>query len=306
MRSSFPAAVLSVAFGLSIVCSIEAQPPTFDVASVRIDNGPFVPGESLRMSGGPGSGDPGRFTCRQYPLRFLITRAYDVLPDQVVGPAWLQEPTGNSVTVSATMPVNTTKEDFLLMLQGLLAERFHLTVHHETRNFPGYELVVAAGGSKLTPWVPDPTADASPPPGLDEQGFPRLRPGQPGVAFRITTGKTGMMRSTHRQTMVAFARGLGNDLNSSMGMPAGSPLPRVADKTGLSGLYEFRLEFEGTMPSIAIAAQPSTPDVLDPGDGGPSLFTALEKQLGLKLVKTKSLPVDLLIIDQLDKTPTDN
>lgn len=305
MRLSFPSPVLSVGAGLLTALSIAALPPAFDVASVRIDNGRFVPGASGRMSGGPGTGDPGRVTCQQCALRFLITIAYGIFPDQLIGPAWLQDPEGNKVTVTATMPVDTTKERFRLMLQSLLAERFNLTVHHETKDFSGYELVVAAGGPKLTPWEPDPNADASAPPGLDEQGFPRLRPGRPGVAFSMPRGRTGTIRTTHRQTMAEFARELGSDLNDSMGMPAGSPMPRVVDKTGLTGLYEFRLEFEGT---IAMPGAPPPPavDALDPGEGSPNLFTALEKQLGLKLVKAKSIPVDLLIVDRLDKTPTEN
>ncbi len=77
----------------------------------------------------------------------------------------------------------------------------------------------------------------------------------------------------------------------------------LPDKTGLTGLYEFRLEFEGTT-AIPGAAPPPAVDALDPGAGGPNLFTALEKQLGLKLVKMKAVPVDLLIVDRLDKTPT--
>ncbi len=220
--------MLSVGAGLLTVPGIAAQPPAFDVASVKIDNGPFVPGASMRMSGGPGTSDPGRFMCRQYPLMFLIIRAYGILPDQLIGPDWLHDTTGNSVTISATMPADTTKESFLLMLQSLLAERFHLTVHRQTKDFPGYELVVAGGGPKLTLWAPDPNADASRPPGPDERGFPRLRPGQPGRAVIMPLGTTGMIRSTRRQTMAEFAGGLGSDLNTSMGMPNGSPMPRVA------------------------------------------------------------------------------
>jgi uncharacterized protein (TIGR03435 family) len=152
-----PALVLSVGAGLLTASTLAAQRPAFDVASVKVDNGPFVPGASMRMSGGPGTSDPGRFMCRQYPLMFLITRAYGILPDQLIGPDWLQNTTGNSVTISATTPADTAKEGFLLMLQSLLAERFYLTVHRQTKDFPGYELVVAPGGPKLTPWAPDRT-----------------------------------------------------------------------------------------------------------------------------------------------------
>lgn len=120
-----------------------------------------------------------------------------------------------------------------------------------------------------------------------------------------------MVRSTNRETMADFAKALGGLINMANSIPSGAPAPRVADKTGLAGVYEFRLEFEGTaavsgtLPPIPPSAGPEliTPD---PGAGGPTLFTALEKQLGLKLVKAKSVPVDVLVIDRLDKMPTEN
>jgi uncharacterized protein (TIGR03435 family) len=94
--------------------------------------------------------------------------------------------------------------------------------------------------------------------------------------------------------MADFARGPGSDLNTSNGLPMGVSMPRVTDKTGLSGIYEFHLEFEATM--VMPGVPPPIVDTLDPGAGGPNLFTALEKQLGLKLVKTKNVPVDMLFL----------
>ncbi len=79
------------------------------------------------------------------------------------------------------------------------------------------------------------------------------------------------------------------------------PMPRFVDNTGLDGAYEFTLEFEGSMLPGIVMNGGRVPSV-----GGPTLFTALEKQLGLKLVKAKGVPVDVLVIDHVDRVPTEN
>src|SRR6185436_8412132 len=116
---------------------------TFDAASVKAGSPEFVPGVSVSMRGGPGTSDPGRITYSWMNLKFLLTRAWDVRTDQITGPAWLSDP-GNrdTYTITATMPPDTTKEQFQRMLQSLLIERFRIKLHHETRDFPGYELTV--------------------------------------------------------------------------------------------------------------------------------------------------------------------
>jgi uncharacterized protein (TIGR03435 family) len=80
---------------------------------------------------------------------------------------------------------------------------------------------------------------------------------------------------------------------------------RIVDKTGLSGKYDFNLEYAGD-PSIGGALAPAPAlDAVDVGRGGPDIFTALETQLGLKLERTKAL-LEVLVVDHVDKTPTDN
>ena len=108
--------------------------------------------------------------------------------------------------------------------------------------------------------------------------------------------------------MAMFCRGLGNNINMSNGTPTG-PQARVVDKTGLTGTYEFTLEFAGSvgmMPSAPAEGEPGTPLASDPTGGAPDIFTAVEKQLGLKLVKVKDIPVDILIVENADKVPTAN
>ena len=115
-----------------------------------------------------------------------------------------------------------------------------------------------------------------------------------------------MIRLTNRQSMDQFAIRIGPLLNASLGLPGDVPKPRVADKTGLKGIYEFRLTIEqGAAPAAVL---PPANEIVDVSSGlrGESLFTLLQKQLGLKLVKAKDVPVDVLVIDHMDKAPTEN
>jgi uncharacterized protein (TIGR03435 family) len=279
----------------------------FEAASVK-PAGPFVPGEMGGMRGGPGTGDPGRITSARATLSDLLARAYDVWLDQISGPAWLNDRSAYAYRIDATLAPNTIMEQFRLMLQNLLAERFHLRLHHETKTRPGYELVVASGGPKLKEWDPA-TSAAAGKFGVDGNGFPRLPAGS-SVGFVISkSGGMAPIRMAHRETMAMFCRGLGGNINMSNGTPIGSPQARVVDKTGLSGTYEFTLEFAGSMgmmPSAPAGSEPGTPLASDPTEGAPDIFTAVEKQLGLKLVKVKDIPVDILIVENADKVPTAN
>jgi len=311
--------ILALPCWCSLADAQTANPsPRFDAASVKPAE-PFVPGADYRLRGGPGTESPGQIDYPRVTLFALIMRAYDVGGDQVSCPEWMAT---EQYSVHAKVPGNTTKEDFQLMLQGLLSDRFHLTFHHVTKEAAGYELVIANGGHKMKP-AP---AEAEPPAAaptefhpmkLDANGFPERRPGTPGS----TMMSGGMVRSRERVTMEQLANELPGAILMSTGafsvtMGAMPPRPRVADKTGLTGKFDFTLEYAGSIPlpgNLPIFANRPPPDpsalpaASDPaGAGGPSIFTAVEKQLGLKLVKTKNVPLDVLVIDRADKVPTDN
>jgi len=279
---------------------------TFEAASVK-PAGPLVSGSTGGMRGGPGTGDPGRITFPRASLSDLLAQAYDVWLDQISGPEWLNDRSAYAYRIDATLPPNTTSERFRLMLQNLLAERFHLRLRHETKMRPGYELVVASGGPKLKEWTP-PTGK----PSVDGSGVPRLPPGAT-VGFTIPRGGgVAPIRMTHRETMAMFCRGLGVALNISNGSPVGGPQARVVDKTGLTGTYEFTLEFAGSirlpgmMPPAPAGGEPGVPLASDPAEGAPDIFAAVQEQLGLRLVKVRDVPVDMLIVDNADKVPTEN
>ena len=130
-----------------------AQPPTkpvFEAVSIRPGSGRPVEVKGMlivgMMQGGPGTPDPERLTGNSVSLRDLVLSAYGVSRQQLAGPGWI-ETTGYNI--NAKIPPGTTKDQFRLMLQAMLEDRFKLKLHHETRSIPAYNLVVAKGGLKL-------------------------------------------------------------------------------------------------------------------------------------------------------------
>ena len=253
------------------------------------------------MHGGPGTADPERLTWSGATIQALLMSAYGVKADQISGPGWIES---ERYDIEAKVPPGATKAQFSLMLQNLLADRFKLALHKDAKEFSVYELTVAKDGLKMKPSPPDP--DFKPPAegtragtgGLDRDGFPILLPGERAVGHF----GNGMVRSTYRMySMPEFATGLESMINMATGTSAFDPV-HVMDSTGIAGQYDFKLEFVGEMVLPGRAAQ-GTP--ADPGSAGPSLFTALEKQLGLKLEHHKQ-PLDVLVIDHVEKMPTSN
>src|SRR5580692_9927503 len=162
-----------------ILASAAAQTPSavprFEVASIK----PSPPGDLDQMfvgsRGGPGTEDPGLYVCENCGVSFLLREAFDLKPFQFSAPDWMQSARFH---VSAKIPVGTTRQQFRLMLQELLAERFKLTFHYDKRDIQTFELVVAKNGSKMKeheeqPPAPDETPQAGPP-SQDENGFPIL------------------------------------------------------------------------------------------------------------------------------------
>jgi uncharacterized protein (TIGR03435 family) len=267
------------------------------------------------MSGGPGTNDPGRITYTRRTLVGLVALAWSLQNDRISGPAWLKDPMFFDVT--ATMPPDTTKESFQLMLQNLLIDRFHMQLHHETRDFPGYELQLADKSPKLKETVHG-GEEAQPglpiKPQFGSDGSVKLRPGPQS----LTMSSRNSTRAYYQAKPVSdLVRQLGGFVNSSTGAKDGAPIPRIVDKTGLTGKYDFSLEFDcetcggvsamfRNLPAFAGRGDAPAQQEPDPGSGLPNVFVALEKQLGLKLVKVKDVPTDILVIDRADKTPAGN
>jgi uncharacterized protein (TIGR03435 family) len=300
----------------------------FEVASIK----PFVmpqPGAgrgvamTKRGRGGPGSSDPGQISWNGATLKTLLMNAYGVKNYQITGPPWLDTERFNIV---AKVPPGTTKEQVLIMWQNLLAERFQLKLHRETREIPVYELVVGKNGPKMKESGPAPelpkdpaprSADGPPPPfvrpAMGPDGCPVFPPGG--------RGGTSMMTMPGRFRMCALRTTMEGLVNMLMGQ-----LDRpIFDKTGLKAEYDFRFEFQpegpmgmmmgpaggGMVPSASQAGGTPTPapegGLGSPGnqDPAPPIATAFQSQLGLKL-EAKKAPADMLIIDKIEKTPTEN
>jgi uncharacterized protein (TIGR03435 family) len=205
------------------------------------------------------------------------------------------------------MPASTTQEEFCGMLRNLMAERFHLKFHFEKQSRQGYELTVMPGGPKFREFVPGSAAPGEGPGrGSDANGFPILSPGQP-TAMVWNTSRTGATKFSFRNNMAVFAgylAGLINQWNGTTG--TGVPIPRVVDKTGLAGIYDIRIEYAGMPFPLATPDGAPAPAASDPVDAGSNIFNAVQQQLGLKLTKVADVQVDVMIIDHIDQTPTEN
>jgi uncharacterized protein (TIGR03435 family) len=285
----------------AVVCSPAQEPrPSFDAASLKPSgNDPMVRG--LRMKGGPGSPDPGRITYTQVALMQILAKAWDLPIYRIVGPDWLKEPDRNNIyTLTATLPPETTKAQFLLMLQDLLIQRFHMQWRLETRKFSGYDLVVAPGGPKLAQAADTSDPGAGPRGGADKQGFALLPPGH-GAGLVLNNGMHAKFQA-YTMTELADTYLMGFVMRAT-GEDAGP----IRDKTGLTGQYDFTLVFDDT--GAGVVAGPAARGAEQPASnltGQPGIFVALEKQLGLKLVKVKDIPLDVLVIDRMDRTPVGN
>ena len=287
-----------------------AQPTTFDVASVRVVKLASHPVFGNR--GGPGTSDPGRIHLCCVGMFSLLMRAYDVDLDQIIGPSWIMDNMGpNLYQIDATMPADTTKAQFQAMMRSLLQERFHLKVHREHRNFPGYELVIAEGGPRLRESPPNQdTVDSDAP-----QIPPRRADGTlvlpPGPQMFTSLGRGVIIVQAQEKPISDLVKGMGRLIAQSLGENPNdfaSRKPRVIDRTGLTGNYDYTLRFSCDACQFAVAngAMVGPPNPSGTASEAPNIFVALQKQLGLKLVKTKDVPLDILIVDQVDKTPTAN
>ena len=250
------------------------------------------------MRGGPGTGDPGQITFTNVTLMSVLLRAYDVKSYQATGPDWLSS---QRYDIIAKIPSGTTREQFNLMLQSLLVERFHLTLHAETREIQGYDLVVGRNGPKLkASAAPEPGQAGLPaeepasPPKTDANGFPQLD--RPGLV---------MMEGVKGKAVISFLTAKAQPVSALVDMLSKEFRLPIVDKTGLTGKFDFTLEFAPEPPG-ALPPPPSVealPTAID--QSGPNLISAVQQQLGLKLNPSKVL-LDVLIVDGADKVPTGN
>ena len=260
--------------GLAVVSGLAAQTAQFEVASVK----PALPENLHRVSINFQPG--GRFTATGINAKLLIEQAFDVRDSQVSGgPSWIGSD-GYDINAKAaggdlsTDTRGATEEQRVaalsanrLRLQAFLTERFHLKYHKETREQPVFALVVGKSGPKMKV-VPETTG-----------------PGD--RAFRVTRSSV----SGKQVSMDSLAQGLTR--------PTGRT---VMNKTGLKGLFEVNLEWTPD-PGQGFGAPPDAPPAANDVPG-PSIFSAIQEQLGLKLESEKAA-VEQIVIDSIDK-PSEN
>jgi uncharacterized protein (TIGR03435 family) len=260
------------------------DPPAFEVASVKLS---VLPESTkgffrVKMDGGPGTSDPTRIDYQNVSMINLITRAYDLNHWQVSGPDWM----GLAMyDITARVPAGATREQFRQMLRKLLAKRFNLQVHRDTKELPIYTLTVGKSGSRLKPHTPAPPPDyhdkaepdAPGPIKTDVDGYPILSRGM------------SMASTNDRARMQIFDKDLEclvDQLSGQLGAP-------VTDETGLTGTYDIALYWSSRSPNATDA------------DNQPDLIAAVQQQLGLKLERKKG-PSEMLVIDHVEKEPTGN
>ncbi len=274
----------TVVFALAI-SSAFAQRAEFEVASVKpavtAPMGGRIPiagplAEMLGFEGGPGSKTPGRIHYTSVSLKALLARAYDLRPYQISGPSWMET---EYYDLDAKYPAETNMEEFRSMLQNLLADRFHLAVHRETKDMARYRLIVAKGGPKL-----------SPPEKLPEYKDEEER--RAAMQKQQKANMEALLRRPSRGPFRSFTQKNATTARLAQNLAGYVDRP-VTDDTGLEGSYSFSLEW---CPDEALAGGENTL---------PTIFVALQEQLGLKLEPEKG-PVQFLVIDRADKVPVAN
>jgi uncharacterized protein (TIGR03435 family) len=262
---------------------------SFEVASVKPDTGqfrtpnfPLDPSDAYAETGGRFSAD--------FSLTTYITFAYklSLTPEQRQAmiahlPKWVAEDRFDIQAKSAEG--NPTKDQMRLMMQALLAERFKLTVHFETQEAPVLALVLVKPGKvgpKLRPHAEGPPCETVP--------SPEVIPSKCNVMM-LTMNSSRMRIGASRDTTIALI---------ASALPSMGQLARpVVDETGLSGRFDFTLEWSPETNGVPPASGEPVPD-----PQGPSFQAALREQLGLKLESTKA-PLRILVIDRVER-PSQN
>jgi uncharacterized protein (TIGR03435 family) len=296
MLRGLAAVVLASGFGLPLSAQAD-RALVFEVATLKPSPPPTgpIPIPIPHREGGPGTADPSQIRYRNIPLPQLLTVAYGVDPGDIVGPEWAREvvpaTTSDKYDIDAVLPPQTTDKQLQIMLQKLLIARFAILAHREKKTVAAYALAVASGGLKIKPdEVPeDPEARQK----LDvtvkgDDGFPVTLPGYNGLFVRAISGYTRV--KFIRYSMDQFAKWTRVNTNR----------PGI-DRTGLTGRYSFYLEF-GDDIGIRTTDSGTVPEPLDRGQSFPS---AIEKQLGLKLIADNA-EIELLVIDNINRVPSGN
>ena len=265
----------------------QSTPSRFEVASVKenLSGQPMQLGPTLQASG--------RIFTVNVPLRRLVQAAYGVEDNQVVGgPDWIDNA---RFDVDARAAANTTPEQARAMLRTLLAERFALATHSETRQLPIFEMTLASRDGQPGPQLRPSGAECAPP--NLPRGVPLPPPPPPsmaGVPVGVSRRRFGCLSAM----MPGYMSVRGTTLDALAEQLAGLLSRPVINKTGLSGNFDFDMSY--SPENFPVAPGQPAPSFAN----APELPTAVREQLGLRLESTRG-PVDVIVIDRAER-PTEN
>jgi uncharacterized protein (TIGR03435 family) len=276
---------------LLLLAFLQAR-PEFEVASIR---------PAAEQTQGVAVGlhiDGSQVSFNYLSIKEYVVLAYRVKPNQVIGPDWMATQRFN---IAAKLPDGTATDQVLPMLQSLLADRFQMKMHREMREFPIYTVGVAKTGLKMTAIPPDPNLDETAGAPLNIGGGGDAR----GVTISLPRGASFSLGATafeaKRLDMPTFADMLTRFSDRS-----------VMDMTGLKGRYDFTLELSPedrtanlirSAVSAGLTLPPQTLRALDYSSNA-SLIDSLQR-LGLTFEARKG-PLEVLVVDSVQKTPTEN
>jgi uncharacterized protein (TIGR03435 family) len=270
------------------VAQAPSPDPAFELASVK-------PNNSGQRNSSINAQPNGRFSATNVTLLQLLARAYGLQAFRVIdAPGWagserfdIEAKSQDSVT---EIKSETTAARLSLMLRSLLNERFMLTAHMETRKSPVYALVVARDDKRLGPQITPSAIDCRALTATRSKGIPEPAPSPGGrrpCTMSMAAGRilAGSMLIPDLATQLSVALQVA-----------------VADRTGLTGRFDFELLYAAEVAAGGVVT--NAPGPWSGDSDRPSLFTALQEQLGLKLESTKG-PVDVLVIDHVERPTPD-
>lgn len=296
-----PKFFLVLACAAAVAGAQTASGPAFEVASIK----PAEPiTREMVISGQMHIGmkvDKAHVEIQSFTIQELVRFAYNLKPYQVEGPAWT---THLRYDISAKLPEGATMAEVRPMVARLLAERFKLVIHHETKDLPVYVLAAAKDGAKLKAAAPDKVPAT---PGADA---PReMNVGGNGQQVNMTGGSFGNLKlvqgDDEKMKLVSDAATMTN-LTDMLSRMMDRP---VIDKTGLSGYYQISVDVDNQdLRNMAAGAGIVMPlrrndgEATDPSHG--SVYQSLQ-HLGLRLEGRKE-PIDFVVVDSAEKVPVEN
>jgi len=332
---------VTICLALTAAAAFAQTKPAFEVATIK----PSPPMDPAKLAAAMQAGgklpiganiDALRAEYLYLDLKSLLTYAYGVKPYQITGPDWMST---TRFDIVAKMPEGSKKDDAPKMLQSLLEERFKLTVHRTSAEHPVLALVVGKGGPKLKASAEKPVAiDESAPlkPGelkMDGSDGPvRVKVDMTTGSSVIDMGLKGKMayrlnpatQTFHIDFSMTTMAGFADMITQLFAQIGGTGGRQVVDMTETKGNYDASIELSlmeliamaraagADIPGGGPAGAPggaggrggNVPAASDPGGGGASLADAVQS-MGLKLESRKAM-VDQLIVDHIEKTPTEN